>query len=301
MAVKHDVTFVIVSYNSAKTLRGSIESCIAAVKESDCAKGRVVVFDNNSCDDCRNIIDEFAQNYPNIFLGIKNERNVGFGRGNNLAIAAAPSDTYVLVNPDVMFKPETVKRIHETLRSSPDIAIVCPKLLHLDKTPQKSIRRFPTFTYLFLKQFLGEKLLKRISSFDYYYDEILQTEDAVEVNWGIGAFMMVSGEYVSRYGLFDERFFLYFEDVSLCVDAWQNGYRVLYQPQATALHLYKQASTRSGFNYLTLIHIISALLFFAKYRPYQKRWQIIAWLIEVNAKLFDVTNLLIPNKKIITN
>lgn len=116
-------------------------------------------------------------------------------------------------------------------------------------------------------------------------------EKVVEINWAIKAFMAVSGEYVARYNLFYERFFLYFEDVSLCVDAWQNGYRVLFEPQATALHLYQRESTNSKLNYLTLLHMISALKFFAKYRPYKKRWQIVIWLLKLNSKLQSALRL----------
>ncbi|MEA5573374.1 glycosyltransferase family 2 protein [Calothrix sp. UHCC 0171] len=281
MTAKCDISFIIVSHNSAKTLRGSIESCLMAVETYSSSLARVVVYDNASSDDSPKIMNEFAQKYPDTFIGIQGIRNLGFARGNNQAVAASPSREYVLVNPDVVFQPETIKYLQNTLYSAPDIAIVCPKLLHLDRTLQKSIRRFPTFTYLFLKHFIGEKFLRFIYTFDYYYAEMPQPKKAVEINWGIGAFMMISGEYIAKYGLFDERFFLYFEDVSLCVDAWQNGYRVLYQPQASALHLYRQASTSSKFNYLTFIHIISALKFFAKYRPYQIQWQVISWLIRV--------------------
>jgi GT2 family glycosyltransferase len=293
MIVKRDVTFVIVSYNSAKTLRGAIESCLMAIRECYPTTGRVVVYDNASSDSCPEIIDEFTIRFSDIFLGIKGEQNLGFGKANNRAIALSRSSAYVLVNPDVVFKPDAIALLDDTLHSSRDIAIVCPKLLHLDLTIQKSIRRFPSFNYLLLKHLFGDKLLKLFHPFDYYYADIPEPQKVVDVNWAIGAFMMISGEYVEKYGLFDERFFLYFEDVSLCVDAWQYGYRVLFEPQASALHLYQQASTRSRFNYLTFVHIVSAIKFFAKYRPDQKRWQFMVWLIEVCSKLFYSLRLLL--------
>ncbi|NJL61893.1 MAG: glycosyltransferase family 2 protein [Methylacidiphilales bacterium] len=301
MKVKCDITFIIVSHNSAKTLRGSIESCLMAAKEFDRLKVRIVVYDNASADESPKIIHEFVEKYPQVFIGIQGQQNLGFARGNNQAIAASPSREYVLVNPDVMFKPEAIRHLQNTLYSASDIAVVCPQLLNLDRTPQKSIRRFPTFTYLFLKHFLKEKLLNSVCKFDYYYAEMTPPEKAVEINWGIGAFMLISGDYIAKHGLFDERFFLYFEDVSLCLDAWQNGYRVLYQPQASALHLYSQASTSSKFNYLTFIHIVSALKFFAKYRPYQIQWQLISWLIDVNTKLMNSARLSKSRKILIGN
>ena len=284
MTIPFDITFAIVSYNSAKSLRGAIESCIAAIESCYPGKAKVVVYDNASTDNCPEILDEFASRYPQIFIGIKGKENLGFAKGNNRAIAAAPSKVYVLVNPDVTFKPQTITKLHSTLNSTKDIAIVCPKLLYLDRTVQPSVRRFPTFIYLLLKILLGEKLQNRFYPFNYYYADLVTSQEVMEVEWGIGAFMMISGDYVTKYGLFDERFFLYFEDVSLCRDAWKNNYRVLFHPNVSALHIYSRSSTRAGFNRLTLIHIISALKFFAKYGIHQKRWQLVTWLLQINSK-----------------
>ncbi len=282
---KSDIAFVIVSYNSARTLGGAVESCIEVVETLYLGRGKVIVYDNASKDKCPQILDDFTRRYPHIFIAKKGEVNLGFGVANNKAVAAIPSKTYVLVNPDVTFKPEIISRLEATLNSQTNIAIVCPKLLYVDKSVQPSIRRFPTFNFLLCKYLLGEKLQNILCPFDYYYAGMPPPKKAIEINWAIGAFMMVSGKYVERYGLFDERFFLYFEDVSLCVDAWQNGYRVLFQPEVSALHLYQRSSTRSKFNHLTLIHIISALKFFAKYKPYRKSWQLISLIFKVNSKL----------------
>ncbi|MEL6458373.1 MAG: glycosyltransferase, partial [Cyanobacteria bacterium J06621_15] len=258
--------------------------------------GIVVVYDNASKDKCGLILDDFARRYPNIFIGKKGEKNLGFGVANNRAIAEEPSKVYVLVNPDVTFKPKIITCLEATLNSEPDIAIVCPKLLYLDKSVQPSIRRFPTFNFLLCKYLLGEKLQNMLCPFDYYYAKIPTPRKIIEINWAIGAFMMISGKYVERYGLFDERFFLYFEDVSLCVDAWQNGYRVLFQPEVSALHLYQRSSTCSKFNYLTVIHLISALKFFAKYRPYRKSWQLINLIFTMNSKLQNAWHFFVLSK-----
>jgi GT2 family glycosyltransferase len=285
MIEKSDITFVIVSYNSDKTLGGAIQSCIIALETSYPGRGKVVVYDNASRDRSPQIVDEFVKRYPNSFIGIKGEENLGFGRANNRAVAASPSKMYVLVNPDVTFKSSVINQLSATLNSAHDIAVVSPRLLYLDRSVQPSIRRFPPFTFLFLKYLLGEKLQNIFYPFDYCYTKMPLPQKTVEVNWTIGAFMMVSGDYVAKHGLFDERFFLYFEDVSLCLDAWQNGYRVLHQPEVSALHLYNRASTSSYFNYLKLVHIVSALKYFAKYKPQQKRWQLIFWLLTLSNKL----------------
>ncbi|BAY34691.1 putative glucosyltransferase [Nostoc carneum NIES-2107] len=293
MTVINELSFIIVSWNSSQTLRGSIESCLSTIKKYYPNTGKIVVYDNASVDNCPQILDEFSRKYPKTFIGIKGQQNLGFAKGNNRAVEASPSKIYVLVNPDVTFKPEVITQLAGTLNSAKDIAIVCPQLVYLDRSVQPSIRRFPTFTYLFLKQLLGETLQSILHPFDYYYSQMPRPQKPVEINWAIGAFMMVSGEYIAKYGLFDERFFLYFEDVSLCLDAWQNGYRVLFQPEVSALHLYQRSSTSSLFNYLRFVHIISALKFFAKYNHYQKRWKLVIWLLNINAKIKNYLRLFI--------
>ena len=284
MSIIVDITFAIVSYNSDKSLRGAIESCISAIETYYPSKGKIVVYDNASSDSCPEILDDFTSRYPEVFIGIKGKENIGFARGNNQAIALVASKVYVLVNPDVTFKPQTITRLQSTLNSARDIAIVCPKLLYLDRTVQPSVRRFPSFSYLFMKMLLGEKLQNRLYPFNYYYEESLTSKQTMEVDWGIGAFMMICGDYVAKYGLFDERFFLYFEDVSLCRDVWNNSYRVMFQPDVSALHIYHRFSTQNRFNRLTLIHIISALKFFAKYGSEQKHWKFVMWLLQINSK-----------------
>lgn len=297
MTSRRDITFIIVSYNSGKTLAASIDSCLASVQQYYPKTGAVVVYDNASSDNCPQIIDRFTNNYPNIFIGIKSNENIGFGRANNRAVQISPSKIYILINPDVVFEPEIITTLTSTLGSANDIAIVCPKLLYLDRSVQPSIRKFPSFTYFLLKNLLGEKLQQRLYPFRYYYDISPSLNSAVEVNWAIGAFMVVSQDYVARHGLFDERFFLYFEDVSLCVDAWQNGFRVIFQPQVYALHMYQRVSTSSKFNYMKLLHTVSALRFFAKYKPYQKRWQLLTHLLQLKLSLKDPLRFLLLTRR----
>ncbi|BAC91731.1 glycosyltransferase [Gloeobacter violaceus] len=260
-----EITFVIVTYNSAKTLTDSIESCLQTIHHHYGSRGRLVVVDNASLDSCSLIVDHYHRAYPDIFIGINSSNNLGFGKANNLAVEYFPSQVYALINPDVVFQPETILKLHGILVASRDVAIVCPKLLYPDHTVQPSVRTFPTFTYFLLRSLIGEKLQRKLYSFSYYYEHLYNFEIPCEVDWGIGAFMMVSGDYISKYGLFDERFFLYFEDVNLCLNAWRNGFRVLFDPQATAIHKYQRASTRSPFNYLRLLHTVSAFKFFTRH------------------------------------
>lgn len=261
-----NITFIIVSHNSSKTLEHSIKSCIKAINADYRDDGCLIVYDNASTDKCVNIIDEYAQKYPDIFIGVKSTENIGFGRANNRAIEITRSKVYALINPDVVFEPSVIKQLFSTLTSSTKAAIVCPKLYYPDNLIQPSVRKFPTLSYFIIRSLFGESIQRKLSKFRYYYENLDEVDELLEVEWAIGAFMLISGEYVSKFGLFDEQYFLYFEDVTLCFNAWQNGFRVLLEPKATATHFYQRTSTRSCFNYPRLQHVMSALKFFMKYR-----------------------------------
>ncbi|MBW4697552.1 MAG: glycosyltransferase family 2 protein [Aphanocapsa lilacina HA4352-LM1] len=263
---KIEMTFVIVSYNSSSTLEKSIRACLKAVRTNHYRSSRIVVYDNASLDNSPDIINQYANEHPNVVLGILDNQNIGFGRANNRVVQLLCSKSYLLVNPDVTFEPAVVTRLRETLELHPNIAIACPKLLYLDHTLQPSVRRFPTFTYFVLLNLFGSRFQEKLYPFGYYYEEIGFADQPFEVDWGIGAMMLLSGDYVRKFGLFDERYFLYFEDVSLCLHARENGFRVIFDPKAIAFHEYQRASSKSRFSYLRLQHMISAFKFFLNHR-----------------------------------
>ena len=89
-------------------------------------------------------------------------------------------------------------------------------------------------------------------------------EDRVEVEWLIGACIMIRREAIQDVGLFDERFFLYFEDTDWCYRAQQREWKVFYLPQIKAIHHYKRDSAR-GINRQLLWHLKSMLMFFYKH------------------------------------
>ena len=260
-----ELTFMIVSHNSAGTLERAIESCLTAIHTCFPKTGKVVVLDNASSDCSPKIIDSYAERHSEFFVGVKGTTNIGFARANNRIAEWFPSKTYALVNPDVVFAPETIRRLYTTLHAEEDVAVVCPKLLYPDQTVQPSVRQFPTLAYFLLRDLFGQKIQERLYPFQYHYADLQTLEKPFEVDWGIGAFMLVSGAYAARHGLFDERYFLYFEDVNLCCEAWENGFRVLLDPQAVATHNYRRASTRGGLNHLRLLHMLSAFKFFLRH------------------------------------
>ena len=101
------------------------------------------------------------------------------------------------------------------------------------------------------------------------------TKQQKEVDWVVGAAMMINREAMQKIGMFDERFFFYVEDVDLCRRMWEGGWKVVYYPESKMTHFHtRESADKKGFlsifNKMTRIHIQSGIKYFWKYRGRKK-------------------------------
>jgi GT2 family glycosyltransferase len=220
-----DLTVVIVSYNCVDLLR----SCLTSLEgQSTGGELRVVVVDNASSDGTvEMVVDEF----PGVEL-IANEDNVGFGRASNAGLRRVRSGHVLMLNPDTVVPPNGLHRALDALRDRPSAGILGVRLVQLDGTVDHASRRqIPTpvssFGYLFRLPGRAARAYTDPTSFD--------TEGVVgAVN---GAFMLMRDEVVLTVGGFDEAFWMYGEDLDLCLRVTQAGWDVHYWPGVEVLHV----------------------------------------------------------------
>ncbi len=196
--------------------------------------------------------------------------NAGFGAGNNFAIRRARGKYVMLLNPDLTVFPGEIERWVEWMDRHPDVGISGPRVVNPDGTDQDSCYRFPgLFTPLLRRTVLGKTPWGKRSNDRYVMKEMDRTREQ-DVDWVLGAAMLIRREVFDRIGDFDARFFMYFEDADLCRRAWENGWRVTYTPVARFVH-YHQRQSRTRYvwhavtNRLTRIHIASGVKYFLKY------------------------------------
>jgi hypothetical protein len=252
----------IVTYNSARVVGEAVRCSLAALDRCD-PSSRLVVVDNASTDDTVAVVA--AADDGSGRLEVVANTNVGFGRGHNLGVAGQKADAFVIVNPDVRFDKDLLLALCTDLIELPRAALVAPLLRYEDGGLQPSVRRFPPMTYFAVRDVLGEKVQKHLVPFDYY----LSAEpgsDPMRADWVVGALIAVSGRYVAEHGLFDPRFFLYFEDVDLARRTWERGWDVWVDPRLCATHLYAQASRTRPLTRERFLHLSSAAKYYAKYR-----------------------------------
>jgi len=220
---------------------------------------RLYVIDNSPDDSIRQLCADRRVVY------LFNGRNLGFGPGHNIAIMASRNEAnyHVVLNPDVYFGPEVLERLLRFARSRPEVGMIMPKVLNPDGSIQHLCKRLPAPSDLIIRRFLPRVLqhlaadrLARYEFRDQDYNSLLSVPVLS------GCFMMINGTALSQVGIFDERFFMYMEDVDLCRRIHRQ-FKTVYFPDAAIYHGYAKGSYRSV--RLMVLHIVSALLYFHKW------------------------------------
>lgn len=252
------VSIIILNFNSGGLLKYCLRGIIASPPSG---QYEIIVVDNASSD-AR--IPELARAYPEIrfiFLG----ENRGYAAGNNIGIAASRGEFILILNPDIVVFEQSIDRLIEALRHDETLGVVGPKLLNPDRTLQYSCNRFYSpLTPLYRRTSLGRlPMAQRLLEEDLMID--WDHETPRDVDWLMGSALLVRRKAIAQVGEFDERFFLYFEDMDWCRRFWERGWRVRYVPVSTMVHFHQRLSAQSFWKLPTRIHIASAFRYFAKH------------------------------------
>ncbi len=253
-----DLAIIVVNWN----VRSLLQRCLASIyanAPSD-LELHVIVVDNASMDGSAGMVQ---RQFPQVEL-IANEENVGFTRGNNQALRAlgfrdrqletrkgeaeigdpGPSQVggtslprYVLLlNPDTEVVDDALATMVEFMDSEPDVGVVGPQLQFPDGSIQSSRRRFPTPVTAFLESTLIQQWWSNNPVARRYY-VLDQPEDTVQdVDWVVGACLMVRCVAIQAAGVLDEGFFMYSEELDWCRRIKDAGWRVVYVPAAQVIH-----------------------------------------------------------------
>jgi len=255
-----EVSVVIVSYNS----RAVLDPCLQSLKKQNVFDDtEVIVVDNASSDGSPTMVRE---RHPWVKL-IAGRKNVGFSRGVNIGIREARGEYFLILNPDTVVRPDSIERLLEFMKRTPSAGIVGPKLVYNDGTLQYSCRRFYTWKVLVLRRTILGKILKNSAAVADHMMLDFDHESTREVDWILGACLLVRRRAVESVGLLDERFFLYFEDVDWCYRMRQKGWKVFYHPEAVVTHSYARESAQSVINRSVIAHLASLIRYYDKWNP----------------------------------
>jgi len=197
--------------------------------------------------------------------------NVGFGAGNNAAFRQATGEYVMLINPDLTVFHGEMEKLIAYADANPDIGIVGPKVENPNGTRQESCTRFPhPLMPLYSRTMLGNTSTGR-HAMDRYLMRDLDHGDCHDTDTLYGAALLIRKKVLDDAGMFDERFFMYYEDVDLCRRAWMRGWRVSYAPISRFVHYHQRQSLIKApwellTNRIARVHIASGVRYFLKYR-----------------------------------
>jgi len=255
-----NLSVVIVNFNSTPLLVECLDSIRTNLHGID---AEVIVVDNGPVPVARHTLVPIC---PGVRL-ISNPRNMGFSKAVNQGASQAEGRYILVMNPDVRLTGgDNVEGMISFMDTHPDVGLLLPKLVNPDGSLQYSCRRFYDVETLLLRRtplgrlFPNHPVLRRHLMLDWDHRQFR------EVDWGLGASMLVRKELLDKGQMFDPRFFLYFEDVDLCVRLWARGYKVVYYPHAVMVHEHRRESAKGLFGRARMEHFRSLVKFMLKHR-----------------------------------
>jgi hypothetical protein len=245
---------IVVYKNDPEDVVSAVRSILSAPMRVRCT-----VVDNSPTPVLRQYVIESGAKY--IYAG----RNLGFGRGHNLALRAdcEISEYHLVLNPDVHFAPEIPAVLYRFMNDSQDIGLLMPQILYPDGTDQRLCKQFPSPLALLSRRFLGgigrSLFAKQLSRYELRH---LDLGIAREIPCLSGCFMFIRSTVLREVGFFDERYFMYMEDVDLCRRIGAK-YKTVFYPLVAVTHGYAKGSYRN----LRLLkyHLQSAFRYFGKW------------------------------------
>jgi len=231
------LSIVIVNWNVRELLRRCLGSIYAGWQRPH-EDLEVVVVDNASHDGSADMV---RREFPQVIL-LENQHNLGFTAGNNQALKQAHGRYVMLLNPDTEVVGDAPMALIAYMDTHPEVGVIAPKLLNPDGTVQSSRRRFPTLATAFLESTALQQSWPDNQVLRDYYMLDRSDDEVQEVDWSVGACLLVRRAVIERIGLLDEGFFMYSEEMDWCYRIKQAGWQIIYFPAAQVTHYGGQSS-----------------------------------------------------------
>jgi GT2 family glycosyltransferase len=250
-----DISVIIVNWNT----KGFLEECLQSLATATHSL-EVVVVDNHSSDGSPEMV---RRQFPQVNL-LCNESNVGFARGNNQGIRASTGRFVCLINSDARMLPGCLDALAAYLDANPEMGMAGPRVRNRDMTLQSTCRRFPHLWNNFCEAFALPRLFPHSSFFAGEHMFYFKHDRIIFPDVLVGCFIMARREAVDEFGMLDEAFFMYGEDIDWSMRCWKAGWKVAFFPGAEAVHHLGGSSKKDPVKYAVALQR-ARLQFWAKH------------------------------------
>jgi GT2 family glycosyltransferase len=258
-----DLSIVIVNWNGLAVLRECLNSIFGAAQGIEF---EVIVVDNASQDDSVAVLQ---REFPQVVI-LRNQQNRGFAAANNQAFAVARGRHVLLLNNDTLVLPGAFQKSVKYMDDNPRVGALGCRVEFPDRSFQTSCFRFTNLLELFMVRLLplGSVGRERLNIGRYWGRQFAQP---TEVDVVAGCYMLVRREVISTVGGLDEDFFMYGEDEEWCSRIKRAGWRIVYFPAATIIHIHR-FSSRQARRAPRVMECMSPVLVL-----YKRRGLVVAW------------------------
>ena len=230
-----------------------LEKAMGSFLDSTLSK-KLYIIDNSPSNEFKNKIQNDSVEY------IYSNKNIGFGKGHNSILHKLSSENkyHLILNPDVIFHPEILEKLILKMESSESLSMIAPRVLNTNNKLLYTARRYPNLFELIFR-FLG--IFKKFTTIGEYKNQ--NHKQSFSPDFVQGSFMLFKTEDFLRLKGFDNRFFMYMEDVDICKRIDQLGKIKLFYPKVEITHTHRKGSSKEL--RLFFIHISSIVKYFMKW------------------------------------
>lgn len=219
------LSVIIVNYN---TRRMTLDSLSKLHENLGGISTEIILIDNASQDGS---VEAVRERFPQVRI-LEPGKNLGFGKANNLGMKAARGEYFMLLNTDAFVHPGAISAMIAEIQKYPQCGVLGSKLLNADGSLQQSCYPFPSPSRAWIENLWLSRLLKKTFDYQHWPHDVPR-----EVDWLIGACMLLPRKVFQQVGGFDETFFMYAEETDWLRRIRDAGYTVRFTPDAAVTHL----------------------------------------------------------------
>ena len=250
------LSIIVLSYNTRALTVNCFKSIGEIYKSSLGEKIELILSDNASEDKTSEAVESLKLRVKIV----KNDKNLGFSKGNNQGVKKAIGRYLFFLNSDTEIKDDGILRMVDFMEKNSKVGILGAKLLNKDGSSQKSAGSFYNL-FQTLLSLLGLERLGLVKK---------SPKETEKVDWVSGAALMIRADLFRKLRGFDEKIFMYMEDVDLCFRANEIGFKTYFYPNINLIHREHGSSNRA----FAINQIYQGLLYF--YRKHKPYWQYFA-------------------------